>query len=200
MTASPLIIKTANIVAHAPCAVCVGTFDGVHIGHQSLLRETARLAEECGLVPVAHTFDTLPARVVRGDSDVRELTPLAQKARLMGACGVLEVAVSVFDRAMMRVSGEQFLDDVLIGALNARMVVMGFHHTTGYRGQTDANALCALCRARGVRAVVVPPVRLCDGRLVSSTAIRRALDEGDEKTARAMLFGEETGHVGGGNT
>ena len=169
-----------------PAAVCLGTFDGVHLGHQALLRATAEAAEQKGLLPCAYTFDLPPAAVLgKGAADV--LTDIDEKAALMAACGVDTVVYSHFDSAVAARTAHSFFYDLLVQRLNARHVVIGFHYHFGQYAQGDATLMRQYCDQNGVGLTVVPPVRLPDGELVSSTAIRTSLLAGDRPRAQQML-------------
>lgn len=99
--------------------VCLGFFDGVHIGHQQLLKRAREVAAGKGWKMCVHTFDRSPAAFLRPEAAVRELTTLEQKARLLRGQGADIVAVSRFDEAMARMSARDFFDEVLIRRLHA---------------------------------------------------------------------------------
>ncbi len=166
--------------------VCLGFFDGVHLGHAALLTKTVARAREKGLIACAHTFDRPPAAVLSGGAQ-RELTSLSEKAALMEALGVEVLAVSAFTDELARMPGRRFFEDILLARLSARHIVAGFHHRFGSMGDTDADALRALCREHGIGCDIIPPVRLPSGELISSTAIRAALGAGDIEKAETML-------------
>ena len=148
-------------------AVCLGTFDGVHLGHQVLARQTVQAARQEGLIPCAYTFDVPPASV-------------------LGACGIDTVVYSRFNRHVAQESAEEFFD-LLRTRLRARHIVIGFHYHFGQFARGDAALMQSLCDAAGVRLTVVPPVRTAEGELVSSTAIRARLRAGDRLGAQSML-------------
>ena len=173
----------------APCppsAVCLGTFDGVHLGHRELLRCTAEAADREGLIPAVYTFDVPPASVL-GEGRAAVLTEVQEKAALMAECGIERVVYSRFDWQVAQQSAENFFEQVLCGKLNARHVVIGFHYRFGCRAQGDAALMERLCREKGMGITVVPPVRLESGLLVSSSAIRDSLARGDRSLAEKML-------------
>ena len=167
--------------ANAPSVVCLGFFDGVHRGHLALLNAARKAAEEKGLAVCVHTFDHAPG------SKNFELTTLQEREALLRAAGADEVAVSVFDDAMRRMSGEDFFQNVVLKRLNARHVVCGDDHRFGYMGACGVKELTAFCERSGIGLTVVPPVTLPDGRRISSTAVRQAILEGDRPLAEAML-------------
>jgi riboflavin kinase/FMN adenylyltransferase len=166
---------------NAPSVVCLGFFDGVHRGHLSLLRAAAGIAREKGLIVVAHTFDRAP-----GEKDF-SLTFLSEREALLRAAGADRVAVSPFNEEMRHMSGDAFFRRIVLEKLNARHVVCGDDHRFGYRGAWGVKELEALCRENGVGLTVCPPVELPDGTRVSSTAIRRAILDGNFALAEEML-------------
>lgn len=167
--------------------VCLGLFDGVHIGHQALVTRARGIANEKRLMVCAHTFDEMPARVLRPGVDILELTPLPEKAALLAALGVDTVAVSPFDGTMMRMRAEDFFFAILLTKLRAEHLVIGVDHRFGFRAQGGAETLRGLCAKAGVGLDIVPPVTLANGEAVSSTAIRGHLRAGDTAAAEAML-------------
>lgn len=169
-----------------PGAVCLGTFDGVHLGHQALLKATARAAREEGLIPCAYTFDVPPACVL-GKTRAEVLTPIDEKAALMGRYGVDTVVYSRFDREVAARTAEWFFEELLLRRLNARHIVIGFHYHFGQYARGDAELMGRWCRERGIALTVVPPVCLPDGQLISSSAIRESLARGDRRRAETML-------------
>ena len=160
--------------------VCLGYFDGVHLGHQALLRTGREIADGLGLPLVVHTFDRAPGK------SGAELTSLAQRRTLLLRFGADEVAVSPFDDATRRMNGEAFIRNIIIGRLHARHIVCGEDHRFGYQGKCGVSELRAMCDECGVGLTVVPAVTL-NGERVSSTAIREALDRGDIPLAEKML-------------
>jgi riboflavin kinase/FMN adenylyltransferase len=168
-------------------AVTIGAYDGVHLGHRHLLSELRRTADERGLASVVVTFDRHPATVVRPSSAPPLLTDLEQKLELLSSTGVDRTVVVRFDEARAGESAEDFVLEVLVGALAARLVVVGedFHFGHGRRGTVD------LLRAMGTRhgfdvtglALDTDPA----GLAVSSTRVRELLAAGDVAGAADLL-------------
>lgn len=168
-------------------AVCLGTFDGVHLGHQALVSQTVSTARAQGLIPCAYTFDLPPASVFARAGNIRVLSTLEEKATLLHDHGIELVAYSHFDMSVAGKSAEQFFEDILIKTLKARHVVIGFHYHFGQFAKGDAQYMRTLCDKAGIGLSVVPPVRMPGGELVSSTAIREYLRTGDRAGAQRML-------------
>ncbi len=167
--------------------IALGFFDGVHLGHQALVRETVSAARAQGLIPCAYTFDLPPASVFARNGQIQVLSTLEEKAKLLHDHGIELVAYSHFDMSVAGKTAEQFFEDILIKTLHARHVVIGFHYHFGQKARGDAQYMRTLCEKAGIGLSVVPPVRLPDGELVSSTAIREYLHRGDRLGAQKML-------------
>ena len=117
-------------------AVTVGAYDGVHLGHRHVIGHLRDLAEARHLETVVVTFDRHPATIVRPESAPPTLTDLEQKLELLADCGVDRTVVIPFDRARSDETAEDFVTVVLVGALGARLVVVGrdFHFGHGRKG------------------------------------------------------------------
>lgn len=170
-----------------PMVVCLGVFDGVHLGHRKLIEAAQTLAGEQGLTALVHTYDPLPVNVIYPNKHVPELSPLKERLQLIEALGVCHAAVSRFDDRLQHESGADFFRRVLLNKLNAGHLVVGFNHRFGFHGDTDANKLAALCREAGIGLTVIEPVRTEQGSLISSSAIRAAILLDDLELAEMML-------------
>ncbi|MGA8371241.1 MAG: hypothetical protein WB765_14015, partial [Acidimicrobiales bacterium] len=137
---------TASVPPAGGSAVTIGAYDGVHIGHQALLADLRARAERRGLATVVVTFDRHPATVVRPDSAPLLLCDLAQKLELLAAAGVDRTVVVPFDEERANESAEDFVTEILIGAVASKLVVVGedFHFGHGRKGNV------ALLREMGV--------------------------------------------------
>ena len=171
----------------SPSAVCLGFFDGVHLGHQALLKATVETARARGLTPCVHTFRRMPAQAMHPEKQILELTSLEKKLRLFAQAGIEAVGLSEFDDETRRMSSRAFIEKTLIGDLSARYIVAGYNHRFGYRGECGAEMLSALCAEYSLGLSIVEPVKLEDGEAISSTAIRRAVEAGDFALAERML-------------
>jgi riboflavin kinase/FMN adenylyltransferase len=164
----------------------VGTFDGVHRGHQALLdraREVAAALDETfGVV----TFDPPPVAVLRGPEHVAELTPVEEKLWWLAQRDVPRVEVLAFTSEFAQVTAEAFEDEILAGRLQARAVIEGYNFTYGQGGRGTAATLAAWGRRRGVTVETVPPVTH-GTEPISSSRIRQAVRAGDLPLAAAML-------------
>lgn len=166
--------------------IALGFFDGVHLGHAALLRLTRRRADELGIPAAVLTFDTHPDTLVY-HQPVPLINTLEDRKYLMEEkFSMDEVILAHFDRAMMEMPWEAFVDDYLLGELGAKHVVCGHDFSFGYRGQGTPDKLRRLCAQRGVGVNVVDKVSL-GGITVSSTHIRQLIRQGDMEAAAQML-------------
>jgi riboflavin kinase/FMN adenylyltransferase len=169
-----------------PVAVTIGNFDGVHMGHHELLHEVLRAAEAKGVQPAVLTFDPHPASVVAPARASRLLTTLAERCALMAREGIEYVLALPFTKEMSRWTPEHFVERVLVKALRARVVVVGENFRFGHDQAGDTNVLAELGRRFGFETLIVPPVER-RGRVVSSSAIRRAIEAGHVSRAGRFL-------------
>ncbi|MGD9675948.1 MAG: riboflavin biosynthesis protein RibF [Candidatus Bipolaricaulia bacterium] len=164
-------------------AVAIGTFDGVHRGHQRILAETRNLAAAGGLESVAYTFDG-PPRSFDGPKPVSLLLPPEVKRALLQSW-VDRVECASFP-AVRDLEPTAFVDQVLVGELASRLVVVGASFRFGRDRSGDAAWLAAFAAPRGVDVRVLPPLEVA-GAPVSSTRIRQLLRAGDVEAAAELL-------------
>lgn len=169
--------------------ITIGAYDGVHLGHRSVIAEVMRLASVSGARSAVVTFDRHPASVVRPENAPRLLTDADQRMELLAGTGVDAAVVLGFDDTQRHETPEDFVRRVIVDGLRASVVVVGedFHFGVGRTGNV------AMLRELGARYdFEVAPLPLLDrtdgvAEPVSSTAIRRALAGGDVEEAAAML-------------
>ncbi len=165
----------------------VGTFDGVHRGHQDVLARLAARARQRGLRSLLVTFEPHPLEVVNPDAAPPLLTPGREKIAALAESGVDYVAVVPFTRALASYEASQFVDLVLRERLRMRELFIGHDHGFGRGRAGDVRVLQALGAERGFDVDVVEPVSAPDGHPVSSTGIRRAVAGGDLQRAALAL-------------
>lgn len=167
-------------------SVGIGVFDGVHIGHQKLLRRVVHTAERRGLRPLVFTFDRHPLEVLNPDAAPAMLTTLDEKLALIEELGVSEVVVARVTRALLDTDAAEFVRSVLVGRLRAAYAVAGWNFRFGRGRQGTPDLLRDVGSGLGLDADVVRPV-LYGGEPVSSTRVREVLAAGDVETATALL-------------
>lgn len=161
----------------AGSALTIGSFDGVHRGHQALIGALVQGARAAGLPSALLTFYPHPSVVLRGRKPAFYIDTPEEKAARLAALGVDHVITQPFDAALAAVSAEAFLDR-LQARLGFRQLYVGEDFALGYRRQANVLFLEREAGARGFRLLVHPPV-LVDGEVVSSTRVREALRSGD---------------------
>ncbi len=159
-------------------AVTIGFFDGVHLGHQTLLRRTVEMAAAEGLTPVAVTFDRHPREILTPGKEPRLLTTTERKAQLIEALGIEVLLVIEFTQGFADVPAEDFVTRILADGLHARHTVVGANFTFGHRAMGTPETLAELGTGAGYTAETLPLLEL-GGRRVSSSSIREAVAEGD---------------------
>ena len=163
----------------------LGTFDGVHLGHQALICRAMELSRELGAASVVCTFDRHPLSVLCPERAPRELMGLEEKLHKFEALGVDGVLVKPFTREFAAMEPERYLE-VLVDKLRARGIVAGFNYSFGAMGRGDAALIEREAARLGYRAEIVEAVR--DGAdTVSSTLIRALQERGDAERARRLL-------------
>lgn len=171
-----------NIPADARGAsVAMGNFDGVHIGHQSVI-DLARSAAPLGVV----TFEPHPRQFFAPQAPAFRLMNEEARANRLAKLGVAELFTLPFDAALAGLSPDAFVADVLAGGLGVSHVVVGADFRFGHGRSGTADDLQSLCAAKGISVTIAPLVHV-EGQEVSSTAIRTALSEGRPRDAAAML-------------
>ena len=166
--------------------IALGFFDGVHRGHGALLEKTAARARELEAVPAAFTFDRPPKEVVTGRPVGLINTPDDRRDLMQRLYGIRQVIIAPFDRAMMTMPWQDFIDDLLIGTYGAVHLVAGHDYHFGHRNQGDPDKLLSRCRERGIGCDIIPQVTR-DGITVSSTYIRRLVSLGQVERAMEYL-------------
>jgi len=173
-------------LAEEPSVATVGFFDGVHLGHQAVLRTVVRRADERGVRSVAITFDRHPREVLSPGSEPRLLTTVERKAELIAASGVDVLVVLTFDRDFSLITAEDFVREVLVRGVHAVHAAMGANFTFGFKAQGTMRTLPGLATPHGLGVETVELVELGE-RIVSSTSIRTALSSGDLEWPLAAL-------------
>jgi phosphoribosyl 1,2-cyclic phosphate phosphodiesterase len=167
--------------------LAIGNFDGIHLGHQAILRAAARRAQETKDVATALTFDPPPLKVLRPETAPPRLSTNVQRVERFGALGIESAVVLPFTMDLARLSPEDFVVEILVRGLRVRAVLVGENFHFGHRGAGDVKLLRELGMRLGFEVVITPPV-FYRGEIVSSTAIRREITAG-EVTHASLLLG-----------
>lgn len=169
----------------AGSVVALGTFDGVHIGHAQLIRETVQLAGQFQVPSAALTFDRHPLSLIRPEAVPLPLTTPEEKRSRLCSLGLDALIEHPFTQEFAALSPDEFFE-LLCRSLHPCALVVGFNYTFGRKGAGDSGLLSYLCRDRNILCRVMEPVCV-NGRPVSSSRIRALLRDGNEAEARALL-------------
>jgi riboflavin kinase / FMN adenylyltransferase len=167
--------------------VTVGTFDGVHLGHQDVLARLVERARAVQLPSLLVTFEPHPLEVLNPAAAPLLLTTRTEKLAVLESVGLDYVAVVPFTPEFAAQSAEEFVDRGLLERFRMRELLIGHDHGFGRGRQGDVETLRTLGAARGFAVAVVPPVETDDGQPISSSRIRRAVAEGALDQAEAAL-------------
>jgi len=175
-------------VINAP-VVTTGTFDGVHIGHRTIIKRLKKLASDYGGESVLITFHPHPRVVLYPETAGKGLKLICsqeEKTELLRKAGLDNVIIIEFTRDFARITSEEFVRDILCGVLGARVIVVGHNHHFGFNQQGDYRALWEWREKYGFEAEEIP-MQEVQNETVSSTRIRQALTEGYIQRANAYL-------------
>src|SRR5205085_4833568 len=161
-------------------------FDGIHLGHQAILRAVEQRAAETGCVANALTFDPFPRRVLQPDAAPSRLSTNAQRMEWFGVVGLEAAVVLPFTLDLARLSPEDFVERILVRGLNVRTVLVGENFRFGHQQAGDVALLRQLGQRYGFEVLTIPPVT-CNGEIVSSTVIRREIAAGNVTHAARLL-------------
>jgi riboflavin kinase/FMN adenylyltransferase len=177
---------TDNAEIGRPTVLTLGVFDGLHLGHQLIVRTVVERAKELGAVPTVLTFDPHPRAVLHPESAPPLLQTFDQKVEALGLLGVGQTIVVRFTPAFARVRAAEFLRDVVHERLHAREVYLGRGFAFGHAREGNIGLLREVSGKLGFHADEVPEVRL-RGQRISSSRIRELLADGRVNLARRML-------------
>ena len=177
----------------------IGNFDGIHLGHQTILRAVVERARKTNAVATALTFDPPPLKVLRPESAPPRLSTNAQRMEWFSVVGLEAAVVLPFTMALAKLSPQEFVEMILVRDLHVRSVLVGENFRFGHKQAGDVHLLRELGRKHGFEVIIVPPV-VDYGEVVSSTIVRGKISAGDV-TRAGRLLGRPfslTGEVVGG--
>ncbi|HEX2449511.1 MAG TPA: bifunctional riboflavin kinase/FAD synthetase [Gemmatimonadales bacterium] len=187
MTRHPLFCSPAPLpIGSNGTVVTVGSFDGVHLGHQAVLAEVARRGRAAGRASVLVTFEPHPLAVINPQAAPPLLTSGAERREFLALTPIDYALFLRFDRALARLSPEEFVHDVLLACCGMQDLVFGYDHGFGRNRSGDVETLRRLGAELGFAVDAVPPADV-EGEPVSSGRIRRAVAGGDLRTAARLL-------------
>lgn len=175
-----------EFVSEARTIVTLGTFDGVHNGHKSILEKLMKSSRASGCESVVLTFFPHPRMVLQQNTDIKLLNTIDEKAILLEKYGIDNLIIHPFDHAFSRLSAEEFVKDLLVDQLNICKIIIGHDHRFGRNRTADINDLIAYGKQYGFEVEQISALEINEVS-VSSTKIRNALLDGNIETANKYL-------------
>ncbi len=172
--------------SQAPLALSIGMFDGVHIGHQTIIQQLNEVAKKKGLKSALLTFWPHPRKIFNPNDDLKLLNTIEEKTALIEIKGLDYLFLKNFDEQFRNLSGEEFIEQILIEKLNVKYLIIGHDHTFGKNKSGDFELLEKMGQKLGFEVKQVEAVNYHD-KNISSTQIRNALQAGNITEANEML-------------
>lgn len=167
-------------------AITIGNFDGVHTGHQALFRKVKEWAQKLDGQSVVMTFHPHPLEVLFPGKPLSFITSHEQKLDLIADFGIDATIVVPFSKDFSQISAREFVEDLLVGSIGVKAVVVGYDYRFGRNREGDISFLRQLGEEHGFQVDTVPGIRM-DDMVVSSTAIRKMIVEGNISKANQLL-------------
>lgn len=169
-----------------PLALSLGMFDGVHLGHQSIINALHEVSSEKGLESAILTFWPHPRLVFNPNEDLKLLNTLEEKSQLLSSFGIENLFLKEFDEEFRNLSGEEFVRQILVDKLNVKHLIVGYDHVFGKNRSGNFELLENLAPELGFEVVQMEAVNI-HNKNISSTKVRNALLEGQIKEANELL-------------
>lgn len=173
-------------LSQSPLALSIGMFDGVHLGHQTIIRQLQKIAAEKNLQSALLTFWPHPRIIFNPNDDLRLLNTITEKTELIEKNGIQNLFLKEFDSAFRNLSGEDFIKKILVDKLQVKHLIIGHDHTFGKNKSGNFELLEKMAPELGFEVQQVEAV-LHHERNISSTQIRKALEAGNIIEANEML-------------
>ncbi|MEJ2542518.1 MAG: bifunctional riboflavin kinase/FAD synthetase [Calditrichaceae bacterium] len=183
-----IITGLDHLKSDSTCAVTIGTFDGLHLGHKKIIEKLNSIAREKNLCSTLVTFDPHPKIVLKQSDDfhISILTTLDEKKELLAKAGIDRVIIIRFSREFASQSYEQFVKNILIEKIGAQAIVVGYDHAFGKNREGNFNNLKVLSKKYQFELQKVDPIKI-EGEIISSSLIRKAIGEGEVDKASHYL-------------
>jgi len=176
----PDLIKQKNTI------VTIGTFDGVHIGHQKIIERLIEVGDIKDLIPTILTFFPHPRMILQKDENIKLLNTIEEKKQILKQFGLENLVIKKFTQEFSRLTAEEFVETILVKQLNAKHVIIGYDHHFGRNRNANIEDLKTYGEQYGFKVEEITAQDINDVA-VSSTKIRTALLEGDITTANSYL-------------
>jgi riboflavin kinase/FMN adenylyltransferase len=176
----------SNFYPKTPSVITIGTFDGVHLGHQKIIKKLQIIAKEKGLQSVILTFFPHPRMVLQKAVELRLLNTIEERQELLLRFGLDHLVIKKFTKEFAKLTPEQYVKDILVDELNAKHIIIGYDHRFGKNRRANIQDLIAYGKQFDFKVEEIS-VKDVEDVAVSSTKIRKSLNMGDIKTANVFL-------------
>lgn len=181
------IFETLNSISGIePAAVALGNFDGVHLGHQELIRQAVARAKEKGLKAAVFTFSNHPKDLLPKEKKVKNILVKADKEKIIESLGVDYLFNVPFTKEIMTMSPQDFVEQLLIGRFNMKSAFCGFNYHFGFKAQGNPQVLREMGAVRGYEVTEIPPYKI-KGDVVSSSLIRTLIASGQVEKCETYM-------------
>lgn len=181
-----VISTIENYQAKQPCSLTIGTFDGVHIGHRKIIQRLVKSAQEKNHLAVVLTFFPHPRMVLQKDTSIRLIDTLQEKQQLLADLGVDVLVIHPFSKEFSRQTADEFTRDVLVQSFDIAHLIIGYDHRFGRNREATVDDLINAGSTYGFSVEKIEAQEIASVN-VSSTKIRKALEEGKMKVAKDFL-------------
>lgn len=161
-----------------PTVCGLGNFDGIHIGHQMLIKKVIDIAYKKDLEPTIITFHPHPSKILTPTESVPLILTLNQKKKIFKQFGIKNLVLLSFNRRFSKITYKDFIKHILINKCNSKVNVVGYDYTFGYKGRGNAELLKKICAKKAIETYIVPPVTYHDIP-ISSSLIRKLIKSGE---------------------
>lgn len=175
-----------NSYSKSPSAITIGTFDGVHLGHQKIIKKLQSIAKKNGLQSVILTFFPHPRMVLQSAVEMKLLNTIDERQEILSDLGIDHLVIKEFTKEFAKLSAEQYAREILVNELNAKYIIIGYDHRFGKNRRADIKDLIGFGKQLHFNVEEIS-VKDVDEVAVSSTKIRASLNMGDVKTANSFL-------------
>ncbi|MDO4881013.1 MAG: bifunctional riboflavin kinase/FAD synthetase [Capnocytophaga sp.] len=181
-----IITDIYDFSSFAPSVVTIGTFDGVHIGHQKILERVVQAAEKENLIPSVFTFFPHPRIVLRPNEPIKLLQTIEERAQILENKGIEQLIIQPFDQKFANLSAQEFVENILHKKLNAKKIIIGYDHRFGKNRSANITDLREFAKKYHFEVEEISAQEISDIS-VSSTKIRNALINGNIQIANQYL-------------
>ncbi|RXJ52577.1 bifunctional riboflavin kinase/FAD synthetase [Gelidibacter gilvus] len=181
-----VLTATDSSIPQTPSVVTIGTFDGVHIGHQKIIKKLTKRASEENLISVVLTFFPHPRMVLQQNPNIELLNTISERKEILSALGLDFIYVKEFTKVFAELSARDFVKTILVDTLHVKHVIIGYDHQFGKDRSANIDDLKRFGAEFGFQVEEISAQDVEDVA-VSSTKIRSALKSGDIKTANSFL-------------